>query len=168
MIRSALALAVVVLAPAQVLALAGDLEQPGLASHPGDDTTAIMAVLNSERHEYAGGLFLNSFSTMHFRGDVEALNMFIGELSEIDNVTVHVRFSKSTGVGRTLRNETGVCQWRMTHHPSGTAHEIGVTVFLGDGRIDLDNLRLPAIRGAKVEPKPLNLPAEDAAANDDE
>ena len=86
------------LATPSVFALAGQLNEPGVAlpeHHPEAARKRIMAALNRADCKFLGGNFLNAFTTLRYAGDTKALNRFLDDLANCPGVTLSVSFVKS-------------------------------------------------------------------------
>ena len=89
---SPVATVVVLLAcAAPVLALAGTLDSPGVAfsgDYPKDAGDQVMAALTRKDCKFLGGEFVNWFTTLRYRGDTKALNLFLGDLVKCPGAAV--------------------------------------------------------------------------------
>lgn len=139
-------------------ALGGNLKTPGISiplDRPDGGENIIAAKINqtlgNHQAEFVNGSFVNSNSSMNFRGNTEKLNSFLKDLSEIEGSKVTIKFSNDKGVGHFVFPEAGnpdqACQWSVFHNGWSQPHGITMTIYLGDGLIQLDQLNLPSIRG---------------------
>lgn len=155
------------LLPAAAFALGGTLDRPGLATPAGVDLRPAIEVLSDDAFDYTTGWFINSHSMLCYAGDAADLNRFLDALSRVDGVTLSLRFSKETGPESSPfpgGPAPKPCQWSVDHNAWGDAGLLSVTVYLGDGKIDFEQLALPSWHGATGSPadsvRPEQLPPE--------
>jgi hypothetical protein len=142
--------------PARAFALGGDLDEPSLSiGDPVDQK--LYDVLKDKQHKFTGGYFINWNTTLGYRGDAEALNRMFSDLEKIDGLELNIRFSKDRGsVSSPFRKpeknaQPRECQWTINHWAGQKS--IGLTVYLGDQKLDITQLRLPPMRGAAPRPE---------------
>ena len=123
-------------------ALAGSLDRPGVAfsaTYPAAARDKVMAVLNRKDAKFVDGHFVNSWTSLRYRGDVRAANLFVG-------VTVSV----------SLKRLTDDCDWRVGH--DAHSNQFQIEVNLTSPRLELEQLVIPAAKGpalpAPAVPKP--------------
>jgi hypothetical protein len=159
-IRSSIAVAVILLGLAtarEAFALGGTLESPSIAvsADSGREAKDWLGVLANKKYKYIVGDFINSITNLYYSGDTASLNDFLADLSAVEGTTIHVSFSKESKTASSAfgGNEahTGPCQWHIQHlgYAPETFH---ITVFLGDGNVDVSQLNLPAIRTPLTKP----------------
>ncbi len=153
----------------EVLAAAGKLDRPEIAVPPEDQTAGdLREALLAHRHLFAGGSYINAHSTLNFKGDARNLSRMLEKLSAVEGATVSIRFSQNV----MRENQKAVvkynkpieegCQWSIEHHGWGDAGRLTVTILLGEGGVDLDELELPVIRGRKPSSTPdTGIPGKD-------
>src|SRR5262245_17347778 len=84
-----------------VLALAGTLDQPGVAfptSVPEAVRKTMMDSLKRPDCKYIGGSFINSFTSLKYGGDTKALNLFLSGLLNAPGTSVSVMFTRESAV----------------------------------------------------------------------
>ncbi len=151
-----LAVALLSLAAARdAFAAGGTLESPSIAVSAASDREANewLGVLASKKYKFIVGDFINSTTNLYYSGDTASLNDFLEELSAIEGTTIRISFSKESKTASSAfgsdEGHSGPCQWHIQH----LGHEpevFNITIFLGDGRIDLSELSVPAIRTPKT------------------
>jgi len=138
-------LAVAVARPAYPLG--GLLKKPEIAMKDPERMKSVMRVLTDKKYRFAGGIFINAHTTLFYSGDTGSLNLFLDALAKVENTSVQVKFSKeASGTTLSLGDrtlETGPSQWRVSHNAWVDERQFQVTVFLGDGTIDLEKVYLP-------------------------
>jgi hypothetical protein len=153
--RAFFAVAVVVFAilvPAnKAWSLGGDLKSPEIAGsgYTRDEVTAArIKVLSDKKFNFAGGYFVNETTHLVYSGDAASLSSFLRDLTAVRGTLIHVSFSKETTTATspfgTLKNRGPAAQWTVFHsarHPN----EFELTIYLGDGKIDISKLVLPPI-----------------------
>lgn len=132
-------------------ALAGRLSKPGIAIPTGDSTAAAMnKVLGAYEKQFAGGHFVNAHSVLNFNGGVKTINALLDELAKIEGGALQIRFSKGPASFVTplaaKEEQPKPCDFTVNHNGWGNAHDLTITIYLGDG-VKLEDLRLPAVRG---------------------
>ena len=152
-------------------ALGGNLKTPGISiplDRP-DGSENIVAskihqVLVKHQNQFVNGSFINAFTTLNFKGNSEKLNSLLDDLAEIEGSKISILFSKEQGSGRIVFPAEGLqdeaCQWSISHNGGAEAELVTLTIYLGDGVIELDQLRLPSIRGAQQEAKKPEFPTK--------
>ena len=149
-------------------AAGGPLDKPGIAipSRFSQDLQStprrLLAALQNQADAFVYGHWLNSRTQMYFRGDTERLQRFLADLSEIEGVQVSLSFSKEEGPQNATCNSNPpadlTCQWSASHIIYGDdASHIHVTIYLGDGKIDLAGLTVPVIVGRAAKTAELKL-----------
>jgi hypothetical protein len=148
-------LLVVIVAPTEVFALAGGaLAKPAVAVPAGSSIRQANKVLADAKYEFVTGSFLNSATTLFYRGDTRKLGFFLSELSSVKGTVVSLKFSRKRGwvdtTGWGPEGKAGAYQWRVFHMALlNGGRRFQVTVFLGDGKIDLEKLYIPPLRAGK-------------------
>jgi hypothetical protein len=130
---------------APVWALAGKLDAPGVAlygSYPESAKKKVMAALNRKDCKFVDGHFVNSWTSLRYRGDTQAVNEFLGDIAACPGVTLSVSLKK-------LPDD---CDWRVQH--DGHANRFQVEVNLASPRLDLETLKLPEAKGPEL-PTPM-------------
>ncbi|MCC2669844.1 MAG: hypothetical protein K0Q72_2315, partial [Armatimonadetes bacterium] len=129
-------------------ALAGSLDRPGIAfagSYPAAAREKVMAVLDRKDAKFVDGNFVNAWTSLRYRGDVRAANMFVGELAGCPGVTVSV----------SLKRLPEDCDWRVGHDAHTNRFQIEVN--LASPRLELEELVIPATKGPELPaPAPPN------------
>lgn len=140
--REAFALAGVLKSPSIAIAVdaSGSPKSPGLKK--------ALDVLRDKKYEYVIGSFINSASRLCYAGETDDLNRFLDELAKIDGIQVSVSFSREKGWAESPfdgpKHKKGPCQWEVFH----MGQRFQVKAYLGDGKIDIEKLVLPAINGS--------------------
>jgi hypothetical protein len=134
----------------EALALGGTLQTPGIAvaTASGREAKEWMGVLANKKYKFIVGDFINSITNLYYAGDAASLNDFLADLSAVEGTTIRVSFSKESKTADSAfgsdEAHRGPCQWHIQH--LGYEPEVfNVTIFLGDGKIDVSQLNLPAI-----------------------
>jgi len=137
------------------LAAGGTLETPSIsvATASGRNGAEWVTVLADKRFKFIVGDFVNATTNLYYAGDTESLNSFLSNLVTVEGTVIHVSFSKESKDAASDfgsdEKHSGPCQWQIQH--LGREPEVFyVTVFLGDGKIDITKLNLPLIRSAKT------------------
>lgn len=154
--------------------LGGSLTSPGIAvprngPNGGENPVAakIHETLMNHRTQFVNGWFVNSHSSMNFAGDTEELNSLLTDLSEIEGSKISIKFSNEKGVAQAKFAEAGAqnlaCQWSISHDGSAQPEAVTMTIYLGDGLIQIDQLRLPTIRGVEQGPVAIEFTQEPKA-----
>jgi len=91
--------------------------------------------LNRKDCKFIGGMFINSFTTMYYKSDAKALNLFLDDLAHVPSAVLHVSFVKTLP-------EPGT---RAVHHEAGD-NRFHVRVNLRS-EINTEDLYLPDIHG---------------------
>ena len=147
----------------EVLAVGGTLTAPSLSvsAASGRDAKDWLDVLSKQKYKFVVGDFINSTTNLYYSGDTASLNDFLADLSAVEGTTLRITFSKDSKTAESAfaDNNTprGPCQWQIQH--LGTTPDVfDVTIFLGDGKIDVSQLAIPAIQTPKkaepAKPKP--------------
>ena len=144
----------------EVLALAGVLDRPGISipsiQRNGEFVhdpvaLALHGVLAQQNRRYAGGYFVNAFTSLRFRGTADDLSDFLQNLSEVSGAALSIRFSQTMDSADSAHFERTLSrrdfQWRVEHRGWDDPHAVTVTIRLGEQGIDLADLVLPKIRG---------------------
>ncbi|MBL9172502.1 MAG: hypothetical protein JNL10_03110 [Verrucomicrobiales bacterium] len=125
----------------RVLALAGTLNRPSVALPeslgPGW-RTQLMKVLEAPDAKFLGGQFINAVTTLRYGGDTGALNQFLAGLAECPEVQIRVQLV------RDLDSE-----WVLQHNGWSDGREFLLRVALDSGRIRLEDVQWPVIRGSR-------------------
>jgi hypothetical protein len=141
-----------------VQAMRGDLKRPGIAipsTGPEGQLDATVVAMNkalqAREKQFAGGHFINAHSVLHFNGGTRTVNALLDELSKIEGAVLRVRFSKESGMIDSpfidQAKQPKACDCTIDHNGDGDAHELTITIYVGGGGIDLDDIALPAVRG---------------------
>ena len=126
----------------RVLALAGDLTEPGLAFPSDFPVAARTQISESLKHpdcKFLGGRFVNWITHLKYSGDTKGLNGFLDTLAKCPGVAVAVRFSDE-------EFEAG-CDWTIDHISGGDTCHLNVKVNLKSTRIKLTELAIPEAKG---------------------
>jgi hypothetical protein len=137
-------------------ALAGSLDKPSIAIpttgegelRQQDPVCAAMhKVLTDHAKQFVSGRFINAHSTMEFGGSTDELNAMLTDLAAVEGAKLQVRFAKSS-------EAPAPYQWRIQHSAwVGDPQSLSITVYLGDGKIQAENVVLPTIFGKQPAPK---------------
>lgn len=139
--------------PRTARAEGGVLDSPSISLPAGVQFDALK-VLADKRHRFIRGSHINWSTALYYAGEAKDLNAFISALLDIPGTTVSVRFSKEAGVAivpafnkanEAIGDEP--CQWRVSHTAGRkTYRHFDVLVYLGDGKIDVEQLRMPVMK----------------------
>ena len=151
----------------RAFALGGTLTAPSLSvpTAPGRSADDWLRVLSDKEYKFVVGDFVNWNTNLYYSGGTESLNSFLTDLTAVDATVIHVSFSKESATAASAFGDgpTGPCQWKIFH--SGLEPEaFDVTIYLGDGKIDISKLSLPAIRSAKTVGEQGSAPAAKTSA----
>ena len=125
----------------RVLALAGDLSEPGIAFPASFPEPAKLRIMESLKHpdcKFLGGRFVNSFTSLDYSGETRGLNLFMEGLAKCPGVVLAVRF-KQDGFAEG-------CDW-MVAHMAGDPCQLTVHVNLKSPRLKLEDLVVPDAKG---------------------
>jgi hypothetical protein len=125
-------------------AIAGSVESPEVpfaADYPEEAKQKVRAALRREDSKFLRGFFVNWFTTLHYAGDTEALNLFIGDLLKCPGAKVSVGFKKLGEQG----------EWLVTHN--SLENSFLIQINLDSEQVELEKLRLPAASGPELEGK---------------
>lgn len=129
-------------------ALAGELKDPGLAfpkDFPESARTNLTAALTRPDCTFLGGFFLNSFTSLKYRGETIPLNLFLEGLAKCPGVTLSIRFQ--------TESVPADCDWMLAHNADEPG-KFTVHINLKSTRINLEKLVIPEAKGpALPEPK---------------
>jgi hypothetical protein len=151
-------LAALCAAPSPTFAITWEMARPDIASvAKGADAGPVLRALDAPEYKFVFGM--NSQGRhVHFAysGDTAALNAFLRRLAACDGVELRLRLFKTKGeapehLGKDLKKVP--CQWLVNQDLSEHPGVYEVSVFLGDGRIDLEKLELPSWRGPACNEK---------------
>jgi hypothetical protein len=111
-------------------------------------------VLKAHQKEYTGGSFLNAHTVLYFGGKTAGVNALLADLAKIEGVEIMVKFSKDAGVTRWMFPDKDTpadrpCDCEVDHLGWGAGRAVTLTVYLGGGRIDPEELQLPPIAGQR-------------------
>jgi hypothetical protein len=137
-IISPVAAALLLVCAAPVGAEAGTLDAPGVTfpgDNPKDAQDRVMATLTRKDCKFLAGEFVNWFTTLRYRGETKALNLFLGDLEKCPGATVHVGLKK-------LDDE---CDWRVSH--DALDNRFQVEVNLNSKQVKLEDLYIPEAKG---------------------
>jgi hypothetical protein len=152
----AVAISLSLLAARSAFALGGTLTTPSIsvATASGRDAKDWLAVLANKKYAFIVGDFINATTNLYYAGDTASLNSFLSDLAAVDGTEIEVMFSKESKDASSAfgsdQGHTGPCQWQI-QHLGYTPEVFHVTVFLGDGKIDIAQLALPPIHSAKAK-----------------
>jgi hypothetical protein len=142
----AAALLALLIVQTEAFAALGLLTTPGIAVPKGSPVAAAQRVVQAPKYKFVTGMWLNSFSTLFYTGNEKDLALFVNDLTLVKGAEVNIRFSKSKGWADTTKfdkaGKAAPCQWRLSH----IGNNFGVTVYLGDGKIDIEKLQLPPLK----------------------
>ncbi len=124
----------------QAMAWAGKLSSPDVAL-PSDfseaDREKISTALNRDDCKFVGGHFINSFTSLRYQGQTQALNLMIDDLTKCPGASVAVRFDN--------REFEGEADWLIAHDVR-VSNQFTVHISLNSPRIKLDELALPEFK----------------------
>lgn len=127
-------------------AATGELTTPAVSfptEYPQAKRDQVNSVLASSKVEFVGGNWLNFFTRLDYRGDTKALNVFLDELVQCHDVSVHVSFARPGSASYLSELDWSISHWAGKNH-------FHVTINLDSDRIDLTSLYLPDM-GRPVE-----------------
>jgi hypothetical protein len=140
-----------------VEAMGGSLNSPSIsvAAASGRDGNDWLAVLGNKKYKFVVGDFINSSTNLYYAGDTDSLNAFLADLVAVKRTIVRVSFSKESKTATAAfggnGSPSGPCQWHI-QHLGFTPEVFNVTIFLGDGKIDIGQLQLPDIQNVSSKP----------------
>jgi hypothetical protein len=150
----------VLLLPISAWGRAGKMDQPSIAfpttgeganGTPDPICTAIEKVLDKHAAAFVAGRFINAHSTMEFGGTTTQLNALLKDLADIAGAKFQVRLAEASESGLRLdgkdAHDDRPYPWRIEHNAWGDAQYLSVTIFLGNGKIKLEDLQIPTIVG---------------------
>jgi hypothetical protein len=126
----------------RVLALAGDLSEPGIAFPADFPQPAQLRIMESLKHpdcKFLGGRFVNWSTHLNYSGETKGLNQFLENLAKCPGVALSVRFRED-------KFDDG-CDWVIDHTSGGDTCQLVVTVNLKSPRIKLADLMIPEAKG---------------------
>ncbi len=144
--------------------LGGTLNSPSISvsAASGRNGADWLAVLSNKKYKFVVGDFINWNTNLYYSGDTASLNSFLKDLAAVDGTLIQITFSKESMTAASAFGgdgaPSGPCQWKIFH--SGFGLEVfDVTIFLGDGKIDISQLNLPAIQNTNIKTDPKSAPA---------
>ena len=141
--------ALLVATATDVLALAGELKEPGVAlpqDYPKAAQDQVMAALQRPDCKFLKGSFINWHTSLLYVGETKALNQFLDALAKCPGVTLHVSFVATD----TIPGEP--CDWHVSH--DAHANSFHLRVNLKSERIKLSDLKLPEVKGPALKSAP--------------
>jgi hypothetical protein len=155
LLATSIATVVLGIAVDRMYGVAGKLDKPRIAIAAADGTPAAsMAAINRilEAHEtqFVGGHYINAHSTLQFTGGTKTINSLLDELSKVEGVTLHVRFSRGAELGDALPGAgerlPSPYDCVINHNNWVDAYSLSITIYPGEN-VKLEDLAIPAIRG---------------------
>ncbi|MCD6050656.1 MAG: hypothetical protein K0Q55_2059 [Verrucomicrobia bacterium] len=122
-------------------ALAGNLDTPGLAfpkDFPETVRTSMTDALTHTNCTFLGGRFVNSYTSLNYRGETVALNLFMEGLVKSPGTILSVRFQTAS-----VPSDR---DWMVTHD-ADAPHKLTVHINLKSFRINLEKLVIPESKG---------------------
>jgi hypothetical protein len=159
-------------------ALAGNLDRPsiaipstgeGLASKQDPVCAGMQKALTEHAKQFIGGRFINAHTKMEFGGTTAELNALLKDLAAVEGAALQIRFSKGSDdptvvVANGQDAAQPGFQWRIEHNAwVGDPQSLLITVYLGDGKIKLEEVQIPTIIGKKpatTDPPVIKLPSD--------
>jgi hypothetical protein len=138
-LRWVLGAAIVVGLATPVGAAYGELKSPSVGfpeSTPEVTKVAVQKALARKDCTFLGGHWLNSFTSLRYRGNTLAANLFLDQLAKCPGVTVSVRF----------RKQGDDWDWRVSHM-AWDGPEFGVEINLNSPRLNIEDLVVPDAKG---------------------
>lgn len=126
----------------RVLALAGDLSEPGIAFPADFPQPARIRITESLKHpdcKFLGGRFVNWITHLKYSGETKGLNLFLENLAKCPGVVLSVRFRED--------NFEDGCDWVIDHISNDDTCQLVLTVNLKSPRIKLSELAIPDAKG---------------------
>lgn len=120
-------------------ALAGELKEPGLAfpsTFSESGRLSLHAALKGNAFQYSGGHFVNSATTLTYRGDTSGLNAFLAGIAKCPGFTLSVRFDSSDYPGTTGTD------WVLSHN-AHSPDQVFVRINLKSSKLKLEELTIP-------------------------
>ncbi len=127
-------------------ALAGELKDPGLAfaqSFPESARTNITAALTRPDCTFVNGRFINWHTSLNYRGETLALNLFLEGLVKCPGTTLSIRFQ--------TESIPADSDW-MVAHSGDEPGKFTVHINLKSPRINLEKLVIPESKGPPLVP----------------
>jgi hypothetical protein len=105
----------------------------------------LLNVLSDKKRKFVGGYFINWETHLYYAGDASQLDRFLDELAKAGG-RIHLQLSKAAS-GTMLKlgddvMQSGPAQWEVAHNSSLGDDRFDVTIYLGDGKIDVEKLHL--------------------------
>jgi hypothetical protein len=138
-----LAVAILFSLPGLASALYIQLSKPGVAfmqGYPVDAQAKVMSALTRPDLKFLDGHGLNSHSTLRYRADTPAVTRLLADLTACPGVSIQVRI---------IRIDDD-CDVRLSH--LAQTNNFQVEVNLKPGRIRVEDLELPSIKGPDLKP----------------
>lgn len=114
-------------------------------------------VLVDHKAKFVIGHFVNARSTLYFSGTAEDLSKLLADLAAVKGAVLSVRFSNARGEAASPFAKdvpASPSQWEIEHDGwSAAPRKLTITVYLGDGKIDMERLALPEIVGRERVPR---------------
>ncbi len=120
----------------------GELDSPQVSlplDYPEKAREQVYYALHRMDCRFVSGFFLNSWTTLHYRGDTRALNLFLDDLAKCPGATLSVRFTRDIDVD---------CDWRVGH--KAPENRFQVFVNLKSDQIKIEDVVLPEVAGPAV------------------
>jgi len=149
----------------RVFGMGGTLNSPSISvsAASGRNGADWLAVLSNKKYKFIVGDFINWNTNLYYSGDTASLNAFLKDLAAVDGTALQIAFSKESKTAASAfggeHAGSGPCQWQIFHSGFGP-EEFHVTIFLGDGKIDISQLNLPAIQNTRTKADPKSASAE--------
>lgn len=166
-LSTALLVVLSLLSAREAFALGGTLERPSLSvsTDSGRNAKEWLDVLSNKKFHYIVGDFINWNTNLYYAGDTASLNDFLADLAAVEGTTIRVSFSKESKNAEPAfggaESQRGPCQWSIQHSGFDPA-TFNISIFLGDGKVDIGQLNLPAIHTTKQETKPAKSQKDDS------
>jgi hypothetical protein len=138
-----LASAMMLCLPGLASALYIELKAPGVAfaqGYPADAQTKVMSALTRAELKFLGGFGLNSHTTLRYHSDTPGVNRLLADLANCPGVSIQVRFVR-------IEDE---CDVRVNHLAQNNNFQVEVN--LKPGRIRIEELELPTVKGPDLKP----------------
>lgn len=129
--------------PGLASALYIELKAPGVAfaqGYPADAQAKVMSALTRAELKFLGGYGLNWHTTLRYCSETAGVNRLLADLANCPGVAIQVRFVR-------IDDE---CDVRVNHE--GHNNNFQVEVNLKPGRIRIEELELPSVKGPDLEP----------------
>ena len=135
------------------LAAMDEIKEPELSfpdSFPAAARVKVMAALNQPDCKFLGGMWLNGFTSLRYKGETMPLNLLLKSLAECAGITLTIRFQEfSDDVGFDWLVSQEPAEW-LKGHDKVRSVSVCVDVNLKSSRIKMWKLHMPDYKGPNL------------------